>query len=445
MSQGSILAIDDEQNIRHLIKSEFSIEGYAVATAGSGEKGLRLFDTQGFDVVLLDVNLPKLNGIETLRRLKQKSSTTEVIMITGYGDIKSAVQCIKLGARDYVTKPFKLDEIFALVKQVIKDNRRLSDRQEKATESEREVSGESIRCPSNAMQPVYKLVKKVAATDKTVLIQGETGTGKDVLAQHIHLQSKRKDGPFITLDCGLLSQNLAESELYGHRKGAFSGASESKLGLVEKSHKGTLFLDEIGNIDLELQKKFLRFLETRQFRRIGETKESQVDTRIILATNMDLQEALKKGALREDLFYRMDVIQISIPPLRDRSDDIECLVPHFLKMDAAESEPKKISAEAFRMLNTYAWPGNIRELKSVINKGTILAESDTITADDLPNHLSFNKRELPRRLKTLQDVERDHILEVLENTGGNQSKASQILGINRKTLYKKIHKYKIFS
>jgi DNA-binding NtrC family response regulator len=445
MSQGSILAIDDEQNIRHLIKSEFSIEGYAVATAGSGEKGLRLFDTQGFDVVLLDVNLPKLNGIETLRRLKQKSSTTEVIMITGYGDIKSAVQCIKLGARDYVTKPFKLDEIFALVKQVIKDNRRLSDRQEKATESEREVSGESIRCPSNAMQPVYKLVKKVAATDKTVLIQGETGTGKDVLAQHIHLQSKRKDGPFITLDCGLLSQNLAESELYGHRKGAFSGASESKLGLVEKSHKGTLFLDEIGNIDLELQKKFLRFLETRQFRRIGETKESQVDTRIILATNMDLQEALKKGALREDLFYRMDVIQISIPPLRDRSDDIECLVPHFLKMDAAESEPKKISAEAFRMLNTYAWPGNIRELKSVINKGTILAESDTITADDLPNHLSFNKRELPRRLKTLQDVERDHILEVLEETGGNQSKASQILGINRKTLYKKIHKYKIFS
>ena len=445
MSQGSILAIDDEQNIRHLIKSEFSIEGYDVATAGSGEKGLRLFDTHGFDVVLLDINLPKLNGIETLRRLKQKSSTTEVIMITGYGDIQSAVQCIKLGARDYVTKPFKLDEIFALVKQVIKDNRRLSDRQEKATESEREVSGESIRCPSNAMQPVYKLVKKVASTDKTVLIQGETGTGKDVLAQHIHLQSKRKDGPFVTLDCGLLSQNLAESELYGHRKGAFSGASESKLGLVEKSHKGTLFLDEIGNIDLELQKKFLRFLETRQFRRIGETKESQVDTRIILATNMDLQEAMKKGDLREDLFYRMDVIQITLPPLRDRFEDIECLVLHFLKMEAAESEPKRISAEALRMLNTYAWPGNIRELKSVINKGTILAESDTITADDLPNHLSFNKRELPRRLKTLQDVERDHILEVLEETGGNQSKASQILGINRKTLYKKIHKYKIFS
>ena len=445
MSQSSILAIDDEQNIRHLIKSEFSIEGYEVATAGSGEEGLRLFDTRGFDVVLLDINLPELNGIETLRKLKQKSSTTEVIMITGYGDIKSAVQCIKLGARDYVTKPFKLDEIFALVKQVIKDNRRLSDRQEKATESEREVSGGSIRCPSKAMQPVYKLVKKVASTDKTVLIQGETGTGKDVLAQHIHLQSKRKNGPFVTLDCGLLSQNLAESELYGHRKGAFSGASESKLGLVEKSHKGTLFLDEIGNIALELQKKFLRFLETRQFRRIGETKESQVDTRIILATNRDLQEALKEGALREDLFYRMDVIQISIPPLRDRSEDIECLVPHFLKMDAAEGEPKKISAEAFRMLNTYAWPGNIRELKSVINKGTILAESDTITADDLPNHLSFNKRELPRRLKTLQDVERDHILEVLEETGGNQSKASQILGINRKTLYKKIHKYKIFS
>jgi len=445
MSQGSILAIDDEQNIRHLIKSEFSIEGYEVATAGSGEKGLRLFDTHEFDVVLLDINLPKLNGIETLRRLKQKSSTTEVIMITGYGDIKSAVQCIKLGARDYVTKPFKLDEILALTKQAIKESCKPLDSENKFKELPADTEDLHIRCPSHPMRAIYALIKKVAPINKTVLIQGETGTGKDVLAQQIHDESKRKNGPFITLDCGLLTHHLAESELYGHKKGAFSGASESKLGLVEKSCNGTLFLDEIGNIDLELQKKFLRFLETRRFRRIGETKESQVDTRIILATNMDLQKAMKKGALREDLFYRMDVIQISLPPLRDRPEDIECLARHFLKMDAAESEPKKISAEAIRMLNAYAWPGNIRELKSVINKGTILAESDTITADDLPNHLSFNKRELPRRLKTLQDVERDHILEVLGETGGNQSNASQILGINRKTLYKKIHKFKIFS
>ena len=295
------------------------------------------------------------------------------------------------------------------------------------------------------MQPAYKLLKKVAPTDKTVLIIGETGTGKDVLAQQIHCQSKRTAGPFITLDCGLLSQNLAESELYGHRKGAFSGASDSKLGLVEKSHNGTLFLDEIGNIDFELQKKFLRFLETRRFRRIGETRESRVNTRIILATNMNLQAAMKKGALREDLFYRMDVIQISLPPLRERPEDIECLALHFLKMEACDHEPQRISAEALGMLKTYAWPGNVRELKSVINKATVYSESDIITPDDLPAHLTINKETRFRRAKTLEDIEKEHIINVLEETGGNQSKASKILGINRKTLYKKIHKYKIFS
>ncbi len=445
MRNGRILAIDDEQNIRHLIKNEFSIEGFEVATAESGEKGLRLLDNHRFDVVLLDINLPELNGIETLKLLKEKSPDTEVLMITGYGDIKSAVESIKQGAREYITKPFKLDEILALVKQTIKENRRLSDRQKKAKETEPDKSGKSIQCPSNAMQPAYKLLKKVAPTDKTVLIIGETGTGKDVLAQQIHCQSKRTAGPFITLDCGLLSQNLAESELYGHRKGAFSGASDSKLGLVEKSHNGTLFLDEIGNIDFELQKKFLRFLETRRFRRIGETRESRVNTRIILATNMNLQAAMKKGALREDLFYRMDVIQISLPPLRERPEDIECLALHFLKMEACDHEPQRISAEALGMLKTYAWPGNVRELKSVINKATVYSESDIITPDDLPAHLTINKETRFRRAKTLEDIEKEHIINVLEETGGNQSKASKILGINRKTLYKKIHKYKIFS
>ena len=274
MSRGSILAIDDEQNIRHLIESEFSMEGLAVTTAGSGEEGLKLFDSEEFDVVLLDINLPKLNGVEVLKRLKQKSPDTEVIMITGYGDIKSAVDSIKQGARDYITKPFKLDEILALVKQAVRENRDHSKIKREATEKGLEESLEYINCPSYAMRPAYALAKKVAATDITVLIQGETGTGKDVMAKQIHRQSKRSDGPFIILDCGLLTQNLAESELFGHRKGAFSGASERKLGLVEKSNNGTLFLDEIGNIDLELQKKFLRFLETRRPRKRNWTPES---------------------------------------------------------------------------------------------------------------------------------------------------------------------------
>ena len=445
MMAGNILAIDDEQNIRHLIQSEFELEGLAVTTAGSGEEGLNLFDSGRFDVVLLDINLPKLNGVEVLKRLKQKAPQTEVIMITGYGDVKSAVESIKQGARDYITKPFKLNEILALVKQAIRENNYLTVPQPEALEADSDASYEFIKCPSHAMQPVYELAKKVAATDITVLLQGETGTGKDVMAKQIHYQSKRRNGPFTTLDCGLLNQNLAESELYGHRKGAFSGATERKLGLVEKSHQGTLFLDEIGNIDLDLQKKFLRFLETRKFRRVGETQESEVDTRIILATNMDLQEALKKGNLRQDLFYRMDVIQIYIPPLRDRPEDIERLARYFLQQNALEIGPKRISDEAIRILSDYLWPGNLRELKSVINKASILAESDMILPEDLPSHLAIHKEVRRRWSRTLQDMEKEHIINVLEKTGGNQSKASEILGINRKTLYKKIHKYKIFS
>ena len=445
MIAGKILAIDDEQNIRHLIQSEFELEGLAVTTAGSGEEGLDLFDTNQFDVVLLDINLPKLNGVEVLKRLKQKAPQTDVIMITGYGDVKSAVESIKQGARDYITKPFKLNEILALVKQAIQENRNPAALATRDLDPDSDGDPEFITCPSHAMQPAYELANKVAGTDITVLLRGETGTGKDVMAKQIHRQSRRRNGPFVTLDCGLLTHNLAESELYGHRKGAFSGATERKLGLVEKSHKGTLFLDEIGNIDIDLQKKFLRFLETRKFRRVGEIRESAVDTRIILATNMDLQEALKKGDLREDLFYRMDVIQIYVPPLRERPEDIECLAQYFLRKDTIVNGPKRISDDAVRMLESYVWPGNLRELKSVINKASVLAESDVIQPEDLPSHLAFNPEVRRRWSRTLKDIEKEHIINVLEKTGGNQSKASEILGINRKTLYKKIHKYKIFS
>ena len=445
MSDGRILAIDDESNIRHLIKSEFSLEGFEVITARSGEEGLRIFDDQKFDVVLLDMKLPRLNGMEVLKKLKQRVSTTEVIMITGHGDIRSAVESMKFGARDYVTKPFILSELLGLVKRAVKNNQELIDPFKKSNRMRTEVDGGSIQCPSKAMQEVYGLVRRVAATDKAVLIEGETGVGKDVLAVQIHFNSARKNGPFITLDCGLINQSLAESELYGHKKGAFSGATESKMGLVEKSNKGTLFLDEIGNIDVGLQKKFLRFLETKCFRRVGEIRESQVDTRIILATNMDLQDALRKGTLRKDLFYRMDTMYISIPPLRDRREDIEPLAKHFLVVDCDKRLRKKISTETIRILTEYPWPGNIRELRSIINKAVIFAESNIITPDDLPTHLLANRKIIPRRPKSLEDVEQDHIMAVLEKTGGNQSKAAEILGVNRKTLYKKIHKYQIFS
>ena len=442
MSRGRILTVDDEKNIRHLISNEFSLEGFEVVTAASGEEGLALFKSSRFDVVILDIKLPKLSGIEILKKMKQISPNTEIIMITGYSDIRSAVEAIKLGARDYVTKPFKLDELLTLVRHSIQKKPPASDTVEKTDDFQAVNSSQIIRCPSQAMKKIYDIVDRIASSNYTVLICGETGVGKDVLASLIHRQSLRKNGPFISLDCGLLSQNLAESELYGHRKGAFSGASEAKIGLVEKSHKGTLFLDEIGNIDLEVQKKFLRFIETKQIRRVGETRENHVDARIILATNLDLEKAVGDGILRSDLFFRMAEFTVTIPPLKDRPEDIMPLAQHFLSQLSVN---KTIAPEVDDILIAYPWPGNARELKAMIGKIALMADANTITSDDIPRHLINRIAVSPGKPKTLEDMEKEHILAILAETGGNQTQASQILNINRKTLYKKINKYKIFS
>jgi len=445
MTRGRILAIDDEKNIRHLLRNELTPEGFEVQTAKTGEEGLKLLGEQRFDLVLLDIRLPKMDGIEVLRRLKQKAPGTEVIMITGYGDIKTAVESMKLGARDYITKPFKLSELIALISQFISPNGKdqASGRPWSGASDEREA--ESLACPSAAMREVYDQVSRVAATDVTVLIKGETGVGKEVLATRIHLQSHRKDKPFVAVDCGLLNENLAGSELYGHSKGAFSGATELRHGLVEKSDGGTIFFDEIGNIGLEMQKKFLRFLETKKFRRVGETKEREVDTRIVLATNLDLADAAQKGTMRKDLLFRMDVICIRVPPLRERSEDIVPLAQHFLELSCIDRQPRRLSNEAMSILTSYVWPGNVRELRSVMTKAMLFSRSDLITAKDLPAHLHSVNRSPQTRPKSLEDMEREHILRVLEETGGNQSLAAQILGINRKTLYKKIHKLQLFA
>lgn len=442
MNPGKILAVDDEKNIRHLISNEFALEGFDVVTAASGEEGLALFKSGRFDVVLLDIKLPKLSGIEILKRMKQISKAPEIIMITGYGDIQTAVEAIKLGARDYVTKPFKLDELLTLVRHSIQKKPPASDTVDQTDDFQAVNGGQIIRCPSQAMKKIYDIVDRIATSDYTVLVCGETGVGKDVLASWIHRQSLRKNGPFISLDCGLLSQNLAESELYGHRKGAFSGASEAKIGLVEKSHKGTLFLDEIGNIDLEIQKKFLRFIETKQIRRVGETLEKHVDARIILATNLDLEKAMDKGLLRSDLFFRMAEFTLTIPPLKDRPEDIMPLAQHFLSQFSVNNA---IAPEVDDILLAYPWPGNVRELKATIGKVALMADKNTITVDDIPRHLINRISVSPGKPKTLEDMEKEHILAILAETGGNQTQAAEILNINRKTLYKKISKYKIFS
>lgn len=443
--RGRILAIDDEANIRRLLTDELEQEGFKVETAETGEEGLALVDTATYDLALVDLKLPGMSGIDVIKKMRRLSYPPEIIVISGYGDIHVAVESMKLGVRDFVTKPFKLSELIPLVDQAVKEKRVLDGRASPPL-SPVHQDKHAITCPSGAMQDVYQQIRRVALTDATVLIHGETGVGKDVIAREIHFQSRRKENPYVAVDCGLLNDNLVESELYGHRKGAFSGAVENKTGLVAASDGGTLFLDEIGNIDMEIQKKLLRFLETRRYRRVGDISESSADTRVIAATNMPLADGAKKGTFRRDLLYRLDVICIHIPPLRDRPEDVPPLVEHFVKADSQVTGSRvRISSRAMNLLMQYPWPGNVRELRSVIFKSVVLASSSVINPQDLPCLIASKGPRTEEMSKSLADVERDHIVSVLREVGANQCRAAEVLGINRRTLYNKIRKHGIFS
>jgi DNA-binding NtrC family response regulator len=443
--RGRILAIDDESNIRRLLANELEREGFRVATAATGEQGLALADKERFDLALVDLKLPGLSGIDVIRRIRCLPSPMDTIVITGHGDIDGAVQSMKLGALDFITKPFKLCDLIPLIDQAVRQKRAL-EQGVSPNSKIGHLNRQSILCPSPAMQNIYEQIRKVAPTDATVLIQGETGVGKDVIAREIHVRSRRSAKTYVMVDCGMLNGNLAESELYGHKKGTFSGASENKTGLVAASDGGTLFLDEIGNIDLELQKKFLRFMETRMYRRLGDIAETFIDARIILATNMSLNDAARKGTFRSDLFYRMDVICIHIPPLRKRPEDIPPLAEHFLKANSGpDGAPVRISSQAMDLLVRYPWPGNVRELRSVIFKTLLFASSSVITPGDLPHLIASKDPEKGQFERTLVEVEKDHILRVLHKVKGNQSKAAKVLGINRRTLFNKIRKHDIFT
>jgi DNA-binding NtrC family response regulator len=443
--RGRILAIDDEVNIRRFLTEELEQEGFKVETAESGEQGLALLDREIYDLALVDLKLPGMSGIDVIKNMRRMPSPPETIVITGYGDIDVAVQSMKLGARDFVTKPFKLSELIPLIDQGVKEKRVfVNEASPSLSPVKRET--QTIVCRSAAMQDIYRQIRRVAPSDATVLIQGETGVGKDVIAREIHVQSQRKENPYVVVDCGLLNGNLAESELYGHRKGAFSGAYENKVGLVAASDGGTLFLDEIGNIDLEIQKKLLRFLETKRYRRVGDVSETTADTRIILATNMLLTDAARMGTFRSDLLYRLDVVCIRIPPLRERSEDVPLLAEHFVKAHSeVTGTPIRISSRAMDLLTQYPWPGNVRELRSVIFKTIVLASSSVIKPEDLPCLIASKDPRTDQFVRSLGDVEKDHIVRVLQEVGGNQSKAAKILGINRRTLYNKMHRHNIVS
>ncbi len=440
----NILAVDDEEPFRRLLKKELTRKGYAVEVASDGAEALRLLGDRVFDVILLDVVMPGVDGIMLMKKLKEDSSAPPVIVLTGKATVETAVEAMKNGAYDYLTKPYKLDELVIVIDRAFEYSRLSVKSKLLEQELVRQESPFEFLGKSRQLQEILILIQKVAPTDSPVFIQGESGTGKELVANTVWHYSKRKAAPLIALNCAALSENLIESEIFGHEKGAFTSAYQMKHGLVEVADKGTLFLDEIGEMPIGLQAKLLRFLDSGEFRRVGGNKALRVDVRVIAATNKDLQAGIKAGTFREDLYYRLNVINITIPPLRERKEDIAELAVYFLKKYAKKlaKQVRGFTSEALELLSAYHWPGNVRELENVVERAVIVSENGTIGAEDLsiPSYtVVANMNVNP----SLEEMEKNYILRVLKEAGGNQSKASQLLGIDRKTLYLKLKKYGI--
>jgi DNA-binding NtrC family response regulator len=443
-----VLAVDDEEPFRRLLKKELTRKGFYLNTSASGDEALQMLADETYDVVLLDIMMPGMDGITLMKKINSSNAAPMVVVLTGKATVETAVEAMKSGAFDYMTKPFKLDEIEIVIRRAYE----FSALSQKSEMLEQELIRQEAALPdmvgsSKRMQDVMKLVRKVAPSDSTVLVLGESGTGKELISNSIWKHSKRNNAPFIALNCATLSNQLIESELFGHEKGSFTTAYKTKYGIVETVNNGTLLLDEIGELPLELQPKILRFLDSGEFRRVGGNSTLNSDVRVIAATNRNLQGFVDEGKFREDLYYRLNVFSISMPSLKERIEDLEPLVDLFIKRYSAKQVKKLsgISPEALKMLKAYNWPGNIRELENVIERAVILSESDIIDVDDLTQHAEFGQvkqgDEDDVSYVQLDEMERSYIEKVLNETGGNQTKASQILGINRKTLYHKIKKY----
>lgn len=440
-----ILVVDDEESIRKLAEKELTGLHRMVQSAGSAGEALELLKRKSFDVILLDIRLPDANGLDILEDLREANPGTEVIVITGHGDIDSAVEAMKLGAYDYITKPFALDRMELVIERAYqrvclqRENRLL-----RHTQCDPGMTLFVGRSP--AVQNIHYLIEKAAPTTVPVLITGESGAGKDVVARSLHRGSLRADQPLIIKNCGTLQKELIRSELFGHCKGAFTGAQDSQEGLLALAHQGTLFLDEIGELPLEVQASLLRVLETQTYRRVGDKQERQVDVRFLFATNRNLAEEVKAGRFHEALFHRINVFQIGIPPLRERKEDIPLLVEHFLISLNKSKTSCRLSRSAMPYLMAYDWPGNVRELRNVLERGVILSENGVITPKALPRELTQQMMVQPSGdspCLTLEEMERHHIRLILEQAEGNRSQAAEWLGISRKTLYRKLKEYEI--
>lgn len=441
----NILVIDDEESMRDSCRQMLSREGYNVKVAKDGYKGLKLMEKGSFDIVILDLKMPGISGIEVLEKIKSSSPETIVIVITGYPTVQSAVTAMKLGAYDFLPKPFKPEELKVIIKRA-EEKRKLVIENIYLHEQLNEYIGmDEIIGESEGMIKIKELIRKVAPTDSTILISGESGTGKEVVARAIHRNSERKNKPFVPVDCGGIVESLFESELFGHIKGSFTGAIATRHGKFELANSGTIFFDEIGNISIDVQGKLLRTIQEREVTKVGSTQTVKIDVRIISATNKNLMKAIGDETFREDLFYRLSVIPIHLPPLRERRDDIPILANYFLNKYNRKRKKgiKTISAKAMNELTVYDWPGNVRELQNIVERAVVLAKGDTIESADL-FYPSLKNREKPLD-STLESVEREHISKILEVCNWNKSKSARLLKIDRKTLRLKIKKYCIKS
>jgi len=438
-----ILIIDDEEQLRQLLKRIVSLEGFDVVEASTLAAGLKMLEKENIDVVLCDVKLPDGNGVEFVKSVKKNYPLTEIILLTAYGNVPDGVQSMRNGAFDYLMKGDDNDKIIPLLNRAL-DKVQLA---KKVAHLQKQVdaafSFATIIGAAPSLKQAIELAKKVAATDTTVLLLGETGTGKEVFAQAIHQDSNRSDKSFVAVNCSSFSKELLESELFGHKAGAFTGAIKDKKGLFEEANNGTLFLDEVGEMPPELQARLLRVLETGEFIKVGDTKTVKVNVRIIAATNRDLQKAIEAGHFRSDLFYRLSVFQISLPSLRDRIKDIPALVDYFTKMFAAKTNKPvpSLQKEYVAALQQYDWPGNIRELKNVIERSVIL-EVNELTISTIPFNIQPDTNSNPFSYE-LAAIEKQHIQKVLQHTNGNKTEAAKLLGIGLTTLYRKIEEFQL--
>ncbi|MDD8018892.1 MAG: sigma-54 dependent transcriptional regulator [Bacteroidota bacterium] len=445
----SVLIVDDEPSVCFLLKEELSeLKKFNVVTVNDGAEAMNTLQQQPFDIVLLDVKMPRLSGMEVLKFIRETHPTTPVIMLTNFADVKTAIEATKLGAYDFVGKPYNRDELIATINRALEHRRLTIDNELMKYELSRKGGGKEIIAVSAAMKTVIATAKKVASSDSIVHIHGPSGSGKELIANLVHSESQRRDHPFVVVNCASLPDTLLESELFGHEKGAFTNAYQMKQGLVEVANGGSLFLDEVGDISPLVQPKLLRFLEMGEFRRVGGTVSMRVDVRIISATNKDLNAEVKAGRFREDLLYRLNVVTLKIPPLKERKEDIPLLVEHFLNQKLKAKQTKKIDNEALQALLQYDWPGNIRELQHAIEGAMLMSHGDEITANDFILTQTNVVQETiftPKgtSILTMNELEKIHIEHTLKKFKYNRGKTSKALGITVKTLYLKIKRYKI--